>query len=228
VNAEKYFDRLARSYTFPKKLPLFLKWNLKKILEYIPKNEKFSILDLGTGKGFLLTQAGLYNPSYDLVGIDFSQGMLDQAKENIRNEGLNALLIKSELTNLPLDDECIDFVISNNSLHHVKNKKRLYSEIYRVLKKSGRLTYSDSHDALDKEFDKAKKDWLIKDEKFAKDYKKSADSFWQSLPEEIRKAHPKEFHFPFKRIRKNILGAGFKTIRIIPSPSYFAIIYAKK
>lgn len=228
MTVEKYFDRFAESYTLPRKLPLFLKWNLRKILECIPKNKNSSVLDLGVGNGFLLAQLALYNPYCDLWGIDFSQGMLYQAKKNIKKEGLYAILIKSELTDIPLDNECIDFVISNNSLHHIRNKKKLYSEIYRILRKDGGMIYSDSHDAPDKEFDKAKKEWLAKDKKFATNYKKSADLFWHSLPEEMRQIHPIEFHLPFKKIRKIISRAGFKNIQITPSPSYFAIIYAKK
>lgn len=110
----------------------------------------------------------------------------------------------------------------------MKDKKRLYSEIFRLLKPNGKLIYSDSHDAPDNEFEQAKKDWLKRDNAFAISYKKSANSFWQNLPEQIKQNHPEEYHYPFNEVRKFLENAGFQDVNIVSSPSYFAIVSAKK
>lgn len=225
---EEFFDKCSKLYGIPKKIPLFLRWNFDKILGYIPKKGSPTVLDLGTGNGILLVQNRRHNPSCKLIGVDFSQGMLDQARRNIEELGMEAKLIKCDLTEIPLEDNSVDYIISNNSLHHVNNKGRLYSEIYRLLKTNKILVYSDSHDAPDMEFDKAKQDWLMKDNDFAVKYKESADAFWQALPEQIKQNHPEEYHYPFDEVRTFLKNSGFKNIEILPSPSYFAIVSAEK
>lgn len=225
---QEYFEKWSKHYKIPSKIPFFLNWNFKNILSHIPKKGSPIVLDLGTGNGILLIQIGKHNPSCRLIGTDFSQGMLNQAKMHLKEYGLEARLIKSELINTPLKNNSADYIVSNNALHHIKNKKKLYSEIYRLLKPDGILIYSDSHDAPDKEFEQAKKEWIIKDKEFAKQYKESADKTWSETPEDIKKDHPEEYHYPFKNVRVFLQNAGFKKIKIIPSPSYFAIVYAEK
>lgn len=228
MDSQKYFDKWAEYYKPPIELPFFLEWNLKNILRHIPKKGSPTVLDLGTGNGILLAQIGKHNRSCKLIGLDFSQSMLNQAEITLKESRLEARLVKSELTNIPLKNNSVDYVVSNNALHHIKDKKKLYSKIYRILKSEGVLVYSDSHDTPDEEFEQAKREWIVNDKKFARRYKESADKTWLGIPECIRKNHPKEYHSPFKEVRMFLRDVGFKNIKIIPSPSYFAIVYAEK
>jgi len=225
ITSETYFDQWAESYTLPNDLPLFLRWNVDSILNQVPKKGEYTILDLGIGNGMLTRESHKYNPHSKLIGVDFSQGMLDESRKNV---GQDVELIKSELTEVPLDSGSIDYVVSNNALHHVQDKEKLYSEIHRLLKPKGKLIYADSHDAPDVQFDEAKHVWFNLDNDFAIKYKESADTFWQALPKEIRKNHPDEYHHPFREIIDFLENARFHDVAITPSPAYFAIVSAEK
>ncbi|MFT4303403.1 MAG: class I SAM-dependent methyltransferase [Candidatus Woesearchaeota archaeon] len=225
---ELYFNKWSELHNLPKKLPVFLKWNFDIILKQIPKYGNHSILDLGTGNGILLIKVAKHNPNCTFIGVDFSKGMLLQAKTNFKKYKIIGRLIKTNLTKIPLESNSIDYIISNNVFHHVKDKKKLYQEIYRILKKKGKLIYSDSHDAVDNEFRNSKFEWVKKDNNFAKKYKKSADLFWKSLPKKLIQNHPKEYHYPLKDVRIFLLNAGFHNIKFVKSPAYFVIISATK
>ena len=51
--------------------------------------------------------------------------------------------IKSELENIKLQTETANLVISNCTINHASDKFRVWSEIERILKKSGRFVVSD-------------------------------------------------------------------------------------
>ncbi|MBW2996188.1 class I SAM-dependent methyltransferase [Candidatus Woesearchaeota archaeon] len=227
MKKEKYFDKWAETYSRGE-YPLFEQWNIDKLFEQIELKDDDVVLDLGTGNGKLLREVGKRDFACRLIGIDFSKEMLDEAREKLKQENLNAQLIQRTLPDIGLKKESVDYVISNIALHHVKDKKKLYSAIYNVLKKGGKLVYVDSHDKPDEWFDKAKKEWLKKEEKFAKAYKKSADDTWQEIPAEIREKHPPEYHITTEEAREFLREAGFKNIEIIPSPSYFIVVKAEK
>ena len=101
------------------------------------------VLDLGCGTGnFLLKLSGLPK---QLVGLDLSAGMLAQAK----SKGMSAMLIRGNVFLMPFYEEAFDAAYCIQVLHHIPDKSRFISEVYRVLKKEGRFVIqSCSHDQL--------------------------------------------------------------------------------
>lgn len=51
-------------------------------------------------------------------------------------------VMHQDLTNLSLDDESIDLVISSDVFEHISDPYRAHQEVYRVLKKSGRHIFT--------------------------------------------------------------------------------------
>ena len=103
------------------------------------------VLDLGSGAGndcfvarTLVGEAGM------VTGIDFTDKMLDKAIENLKKTGFkNINFVKGDIENMPLPDDTYDVVISNCVLNLVPDKKKAFSEIYRVLKTGGHFCISD-------------------------------------------------------------------------------------
>lgn len=101
--------------------------------------------DLGSGRGTdVLRMAEDVGLSGFVYGIDISDGMLNKAQKNADKLGVkNVRFIKSELEKIDLIDNHIDLIISNCTINHAANKKAVWSEIFRILKKGGRFVVSD-------------------------------------------------------------------------------------
>lgn len=102
------------------------------------------VLDMGCGKGLESIEFAKRVGNNGLVyGIDITPKMIDTAKENAK--GLkNISFMTGDIENLPFDDNIFDAVSSNCVINHAKDKKRVYKEIRRVLKKGGRFVISDA------------------------------------------------------------------------------------
>lgn len=102
-------------------------------------------VDLGSGRGTdVLRLAEDVGEDGFVYGIDVSDGMLRKAEKNATKLGItNVEFIKSELEDIKLQSETANLVISNCTINHANDKFRVWSEIERILKKSGRFVVSD-------------------------------------------------------------------------------------
>jgi ubiquinone/menaquinone biosynthesis C-methylase UbiE len=90
-----------------------------------------AILDLCCGQGSLT--AMLVRSGANVVGVDFSQEMLDLAKE----AAPGAELKRGDAGELPFDDASFDTVLCNFGMMHLPDQPRALSEIGRVLRPGG-------------------------------------------------------------------------------------------
>jgi len=102
-------------------------------------------VDLGSGRGTdALRLAEKVGEEGFVYGIDTSDGMLNKARMNAsKMQVANVAFIKSDLENISLPDETANLVISNCTINHASDKKKVWSEIFRILKKGGRFVVSD-------------------------------------------------------------------------------------
>lgn len=147
--------------------PKFLKVIPQEILEkdygcgdpsaYLKEGE--TVLDLGSGAGkicFIASQ--VVGPKGRVIGIDFNPSMLSLANKhkgevakkigwkNVEFRRGRIQDLKTDLDGRSLiPDESIDVIVSNCVLNLVKSdeKRRLFGEMHRVLKKGGRIAISD-------------------------------------------------------------------------------------
>ncbi len=109
------------------------------LLDQIPEHAK-RILDLGTGDGRLLSLVKLVKPQAEGVALDFSQPMLQRARERFAQDHL-VNVVRHDL-NQPLPMAKLghfDVVVSSLAIHHLEHtrKKQLYKEIFEILNPKG-------------------------------------------------------------------------------------------
>jgi len=106
----------------------------RKIAEDIVKKmESGTILDLGSGTGYLSIEIAKRAPSLQVYGIDLSRQMVKIARSHAKGVE-NAQFKFSNVADLPFKDNSIDFIVSTGSLHHWKKLAKVFDECYRVLK----------------------------------------------------------------------------------------------
>lgn len=99
--------------------------------------EGMKVLELGTGTGSMwVGHDDLVAKCGKLVLSDFSEGMLDTARENV-GERDNVEYKQIDVQNIPYEDSSFDIIIANMMLYHVPDINKAVSEIRRVLKDDG-------------------------------------------------------------------------------------------
>jgi ubiquinone/menaquinone biosynthesis C-methylase UbiE len=102
-----------------------------------------TVLDVGTGTGFIA--AGLAPRTDRLIAIDNSAAMLDVARNNLTQLGIeNVDVHEADLTQLPLRDDAVDAAVANMVLHHAENPAEMLTEMTRVVRPGGWVAITDA------------------------------------------------------------------------------------
>ena len=136
MNREKIWDSIAAQWHHLRQSEFKPVYDFIKI--YKPRRGK--ILEIGCGNARNLIPFA--SKGFDCYGLDFSQKMLDKAKENAIKNQVKIILFKSDMIHLPFKNGYFDYILFPSTLHHADTEeKRILSlqEAYRVLKKNGLL-----------------------------------------------------------------------------------------
>ena len=138
MQTSRLFDRLAGNWKHIK-AELFGGLDLiGEIFRLIPPSQ--SIVDIGCGTGDLLLL--LKNKADEVIGVDNSLRMLEEARVYLNQEGSIDLRL-GNIEHLPLGDEEVESAVINMVLHHSDAPLHILKEAGRVLKKRGYLVLAD-------------------------------------------------------------------------------------
>lgn len=103
------------------------------------------VLDLGSGAGFdAFLAAKKVGRMGKVIGVDMTEEMIKKARENAQKYNYRNVEFRlGDIENLPIEGNSIDVIISNCVINLAPDKKRVFEEAYRVLKKDGRMYVSD-------------------------------------------------------------------------------------
>lgn len=96
-----------------------------------------TVLELGCGTGEMWSgRENVINMCSRLILSDFSEGMLQTAKRNLKGYD-NIEYQAIDIQDIPFENESFDIVIANMMLYHVTDINKALCEVKRVLKKNG-------------------------------------------------------------------------------------------
>ena len=104
-----------------------------------------TVLDLGSGAGVdVFLAAQVVGEQGRVIGVDMTPEMIARAWNNAVKGGFQNVDFRlGEIENLPVANDSVDVVLSNCVINLVPDKRRVFAEIYRVLKLGGHFSISD-------------------------------------------------------------------------------------
>ena len=113
--------------------------------EFAQIKEGDTVIDLGSGAGNdVFVARALTGEKGKVVGIDFTEKMIEKARLNNNKLGFSNVEFRfGDIEDLPVIDNFTDVIISNCVLNLVPDKKKAFSEIFRVLRPGGHFSVSD-------------------------------------------------------------------------------------
>ncbi|VVC01774.1 Putative arsenite methyltransferase [uncultured archaeon] len=225
--ATRFFDKFSNEYeTQDRYKYLFYRWLISKIIQGIDR-KKTTIIDLGTGNGALAIRIAKKIPQAKIIGIDVSEGMLRHAKEKTKCLGIDN--IRYEVS--PIEDfnkRQADFVVSNLAFHHVNDKQKAITRIYRALKKGGKLIIGDWFKP-DQGYKERIDGIRRRNRKLAVEFDRSWSQALKERSKEYTRQHPKEYPVSPTQLRNIMKEVGFVKQRIIMCPlATFAVVISEK
>jgi SAM-dependent methyltransferase len=104
-----------------------------------------TVIDLGSGAGNdCFVARHKTGPKGKVLGIDFAESMISEARTNAEKRGLNNVEFRyGDIEDMPVSDNIADVVVSNCVLNLVPDKQKVFSEMLRALTPGGHFSISD-------------------------------------------------------------------------------------
>lgn len=104
-----------------------------------------TVLDLGSGGGLdALLAARRVGPRGRVIGVDMTPEMISKARASAAAAGATQVEFRlGEIERLPVADSTVDVILSNCVINLSPDKRSVFAEAHRVLRKGGRLALAD-------------------------------------------------------------------------------------
>lgn len=144
----QYWTRRAPSYTDVIKKNLADGWDqvwADELISHFPDggDRPLRVLDIGTGPGFyaiILARRG-----YDVTAVDYSKGMLQEAKRNAGALADKIRFARMDAQKLAFADGSFDAIVTRNLTWNLPDPAGAYREWMRVLRPGGALVNFDAN-----------------------------------------------------------------------------------
>jgi len=125
-----------------------------KLLDKINYRKNITALDIGSGLGFPLLEVAMrLGNTCKLYGIDPWEAAVERIKTKIKIYGINNVEIFTGVAeNIPLPDNSVDLIFSNNGINNVGDINAVLNECRRISKIGSQLVFTYNTDKTMREF----------------------------------------------------------------------------
>lgn len=128
----------------------------QEVLEFFGEDLQV-VMDLSCGTGIMTRNLIRNQLDEFIIALDYSESMLRMLKKQLDIEKTsnldNLVIIRGNAELIPLIDNCLDAVYAGAAMHCWENPRKAIEEIYRVLRKEGKLfatTFSNLFPSLNR------------------------------------------------------------------------------
>lgn len=126
-----YAEPSSRIYRFKRRLTL--RHILKRIRAVVGRRSTFSLLEVGTGSGFLLSFLEGEYPAATLKGVEYDPRLVEIAQTRTRRSSI----APGNAESLDLKGELFDVIVSLQVVEHLYEPSKLFEAVARHLRPSG-------------------------------------------------------------------------------------------
>ena len=147
----RMFDRLVWGFSGDGGL-------IDAVLSHLPSEFEGVLLDVPVGTGLFTSSRYTGFPNATIVAIDYSMGMLQEARMRFLEHGVNNVhLFRADVANLPVKGGAVDILLSMAGLHAFADKQLAIKEMRRVLRGQGTLLVDTYVGGV-----RRRADWIVK------------------------------------------------------------------
>lgn len=120
-----------------------------RTLSWLGLEDGMSVVELGSGPGFITEQLRVMLPESKLTCIENDPELIKQAKIYLKSKSIaNVNFIEASVEGSELPDNKFDIAYARLLYQHLENPVKVSQEIYRILKPGGKLIVHDIDDGL--------------------------------------------------------------------------------
>ncbi|MCA0454034.1 MAG: methyltransferase domain-containing protein [Chloroflexi bacterium] len=116
--------------------------NMQWMLDHLVLNPNDKVLDVAAGTGHLSRAIAPY--VREVIALDLTRAMIEQGKRETSQADITNIRFEEGIAeNLPYADASFDLTVTRFSLHHFENPLTALREMWRILKRRGRIAVID-------------------------------------------------------------------------------------
>ncbi len=100
------------------------------------------VIDLGCGPGLFLKRLVRELPTVNVIGVDLSRPMIEEAMAQFRENQLAADFVRARVPPLPFLDACLGGILASGLVHFVADLASLLADARRVIRPRGKFVAS--------------------------------------------------------------------------------------
>lgn len=118
--------------------------HLNRIIEALHIQKNSTILDLGTGTGYVSFEIARRYRNANIIGLDIVEKALQGNRDRAEEQNLNnAKFVSYNGIDFPFADNFFDLAVTRYALHHFPKIEHTFQELARVMKTGGQLVIAD-------------------------------------------------------------------------------------
>lgn len=118
--------------------------HLKVLLDMVSDKKWETILDIGTGTGYLAFPLARLNENAKVYGIDIAENIIEKNRNKAAEEGINNVeFLAFDGVDYPFEDDIFDLIVTRHAFHHFPQVGDVVKELSKRLKKGGNILIVD-------------------------------------------------------------------------------------